>query len=60
LFVFSDTVDFRTAERDDGLFNVGAMATGWFLWDMEWSGKNAEMHFVDINSFAKLGNLKTP
>ena len=55
---FNRYVDYRTPERDDGMFHVGAMATAWFFWDMKWNQNAATIHFVDVNGYARLGNLK--
>lgn len=52
---FNRYVDYRTDARDDGMFNVGAMATAWFLWDMSHT-QDPTIHFLDIQRYAKLGN----
>lgn len=54
---FSRYVDYRTESRSDGLFNVGAMATAWFIWDMEYEG-DTKIDFLDVKDYAKLGNIK--
>jgi hypothetical protein len=57
IYIFNRYVDYQTEFRDDGLFNVGAMATGWFLWDMNYNGK-PNIEFIDVQEYAKLGNYK--
>lgn len=52
---FNRYVDYRTISREDGLFNVGAMASAWFLWDMDFI-ENPTIHFLDVQKYAKLGN----
>lgn len=42
---------------EDGLFHVGAMATGWYLWDMTYTG-DPTIHVVDVQKYAKLGGYK--
>ena len=54
---FSRYVDYQTPYRDDGFFHVGAMATAWFLWDMDYYGKPT-VEFIDVNKYAKLGNYR--
>lgn len=58
VWVFSRYVDYRTPERDDGCFNVGAMATGWFYFTKE-EIECPKIRFVDVSKYAKLGNIKT-
>lgn len=54
---FNRYIDYRTRSRNDGLFNVGAMATAWFIWDKSHTG-DPTLHFLDVQSYAKLGNYK--
>lgn len=59
VYPFSRYVDYQTPYRIDGFFHVGAMATAWFLWDMEYSG-NLDFRILDVNKYAVLGSyLKT-
>lgn len=55
--IFNRYVDYQTPPRTDGLFHVGAMATGWFLWDMNYDG-NPTIHFVDVQKYAQLGGFR--
>jgi hypothetical protein len=55
--VFNRMVDYRTPYRTDGLFHVGGLVTGWFLWDMEYEGK-ATIEQLDVQTYAKLGAYK--
>ena len=55
---FNRYVDYRTPYRLDGLFNVGALCTGWFIWDMEYDGLPM-VDVLNISQYAKLGQYKT-
>lgn len=57
IWVFSRYVDYRTEEREDGLFYVGAMASGWFYFTKE-KVSAPVIRFVDIQKYAALGNVK--
>jgi hypothetical protein len=57
VYCFNRYVDYRTLEREDGLFNVGAMATAWFIWEKNYK-ESPSLHFLNVQSFAKLGNYK--
>lgn len=54
---FNRYVDFRTPYREDGLFHVGAMATAWFVWDMDYTG-SPKIEILDVQPYAKLGTYK--
>ena len=54
---FTRYVDYQTPERDDGCFCVGAMATGWFVWDMGYEGQPT-ISMLDVQKWATLGNFK--
>jgi len=58
IYTFNRYVDYQTLPRDDGLFNVGAMATGWFLWDKDYSDAPT-IHILDVQKYAQLGNFKS-
>lgn len=57
IFIFSRYVDYRTPDRGDGLFHVGAMATGWFYYDGAYTGL-PKIKFLDVQDYAKLGIYK--
>jgi hypothetical protein len=57
VYCFNRYVDYRTPSREDGFFNVGAMATAWFLWDASFH-ELPTVQFLDIQKYAKLGNWK--
>jgi len=59
VYVFNRQVDYRSPIREDGLFHVGNLITGWFVWDME-KENNGEWKtsILDINPWAKLGQIK--
>lgn len=57
IYPFSRYVDYQTPYRGDGLFHVGAMATAWFLWDMEYEG-NIDFQILDVSKWAKLGAFR--
>lgn len=50
-------VDYRTPYRKDGNFHVGALCTGWFLWDKNYTS-SPTLHFLDVQPYAKGGNIK--
>jgi len=56
IYCFDRDVDYRTPERDDGLFHVGAMATAWFVWERGFS-EPASLNFLSVQEYAKLGNI---
>ncbi len=57
VYIFNRKVDYRTEHRDDGLFHVGALNTGWFIWDKAYTGK-PEIEIIDVQPYAKLGAYK--
>lgn len=57
VYCFNRYVDYQTPFRTDGNFHVGAMATAWFLWDMEQS-IDTIVKIVDVQPYAILGNYK--
>jgi hypothetical protein len=56
VYPFNRYADYQTPARDDGLFHVGAMATAWFVWDMDYIGKPT-IEVVDVQEYATLGNF---
>ncbi len=57
VWIFDRYIDYRTPERDDGQFNVGAMSTGFFYFTKE-EVENPIIKFVDVQKYATLGNVK--
>lgn len=57
VYIFNLMVDYQTLPREDGLFNVGALVTGWFEWERDYEGDPA-IKILDIQKYAKLGNFK--
>lgn len=55
IYCFDRYVDYRTPYRDDGCFHVGAMATGWFVWEKGYSYKPT-IETLDVQQYATLGN----
>lgn len=55
--VFSRYIDYRTPEREDGQFYVGAMATGFFVFTKE-EVEHPIIEFTDVQKYATLGNLE--
>ncbi len=55
--IFSRYIDYRTSERFDGQFNVGAMASGWFYFTKE-KIEHPIISFCDVQKYATLGNLE--
>lgn len=57
IYCFDRYVDYRTPFRDDGYFNVGAMATGWFIWEKGFIA-SPTISILEVQNYAKLGNYK--
>lgn len=57
IWIFSRYIDYRTEPRDDGQFNVGAMATGFFYFTKE-EIEHPIIKFVDVQKYATLGNYE--
>ena len=57
IWVYSRYIDYRTPERDDGHFNVGAMSTGFFYFTKE-EVDAPIIKFVDVQKYATLGNIE--
>lgn len=55
--VFDRYLDYRTPEREDGHFNIGAMCTGWFLFTKE-EVEHPIISFCDVQKYATLGNIE--
>lgn len=58
VYIFNRQVDYRTPCRDDGLFHVGNLITGWFVWDRSWKEDYWRTKVVDVQNYAKLGGVK--
>jgi hypothetical protein len=54
VYPFNRCIDYRTPYRGDGQFHVGAMASAWFLWDMDYCGPS-EIKVLDVQKYATLG-----
>jgi hypothetical protein len=57
VYCFDRYVDYRTPERLDGCFHVGAMATAWFIWERGYRRKPT-LDVLSVQDFAKLGAYK--
>lgn len=57
VYVFDRMIDYRTPYRKDGLFHVGAMVTGWFIWEKGWQGP-PNLSIMNVQKYAKLGAYK--
>jgi hypothetical protein len=55
IYVFNRYVDYQTPLRDDGLFHVGALCTGWFVWEAKYKGLPQVVQ-LDVQEYAKLGS----
>lgn len=55
VYIFDRQVEYRTPHREDGLFMVGCLVTGWFVWDMEYLG-DPKLHIINVQDYAKLGS----
>ena len=58
VYIFNRQLDYRTPERDDGLFHVGNLITGWFVWDNSWNEDYWQTRIIDVQQYAKLGGIK--
>ena len=54
IYVFDRQVDYRTPYRKDGHFHVGNLVTGWFCWDMNYTGLST-IQPMEVNKYATLG-----
>lgn len=54
IYVFDRQVDYRTPYRKDGHFHVGNLVTGWFCWDMQYTGLPT-IQVMEVNKYATLG-----
>lgn len=59
IYVFDRYVDYRTPYRTDGKFHVGALCTGWFLFDMAYNSLPT-ISVLDVQEFASLGAFREP
>jgi hypothetical protein len=57
VWCFSRYLDYRTPEREDGHFHVGAMSSGWFYFTKE-EVHAPKIRFVNVQKYATLGNLE--
>jgi hypothetical protein len=58
VYVFNRQVDYRGPVHEDGLFHVGGLVTGWFIWDMNWDRPFWKTSIMDVQEYAKLGQYK--
>ena len=54
VYIFDRMVDYRTPYREDGSFHVGALVTGWFVFERR-KRTAPTLHVVDVQRYAKLG-----
>lgn len=57
VYVFDRMIDYRTPSRTDGLFHVGALVTGWFVFERDVMGPPI-LEVIDVQEYAKLGAFK--
>jgi hypothetical protein len=58
LYVFNRMTDFRCPYREDGLFNVGGLVTGFFIFDKCSTNPDPVLRVLDVQKYAKLGAYK--
>jgi hypothetical protein len=58
VYIFNRQVDYRGKIHEDGLFHVGGLVTGWFIWDMNWDRPFWKTSIMDVQEYAKLGQYK--
>lgn len=51
-------IDFRGAQRDDGLFHVGGLVSAWFVYDKQMYSTDIVLAVLDVQPWAKLGQFK--
>ncbi len=54
IYAFDRQIDYQCPKRIDNLYHVGALITGWFIWERNYKGP-AEIKHVTIQDGAKLG-----
>jgi len=58
VYIFDRQVDYRTPPREDGAFCVGALVTGFFVWDMNWNEDYWLTSVWDVQEYATLGSYE--
>lgn len=58
IYVFDRMVDYRTPKRLDGLFHVGALVTGWFVFQRGTYEVSPQINLIDVQKYATLGAYK--
>jgi len=59
VYVFNRMVDYRGPVHPEGLFHVGALVTGWFVFDNHHDKlQGTTMEVLDVQKYAKLGAYK--
>lgn len=58
IYIFNRQIDYRGEINEKGHFYVGNLVTGWFVWDKNWDKNYFETKIIDVQQFAKLGQLK--
>lgn len=54
VYAFDRMVDYRTPDREDGCFHVGALVTGWFIFHRK-PKKAICIEILDVSRYATLG-----
>lgn len=54
VYVFDRMIDYRADPHPDGLFYVGALVTGWFIFEKK-EQVQTNLHVLDVQKYAKLG-----
>jgi len=58
LYIFNRQCDYRTPDREDGLFHVGNLITSWMVFDRDWEANWWRTSIIDVQKYAKLGGFK--
>ena len=58
MYVFNRQIDYRSLPNKDGLFCVGNLITGIFVWDRSWNKDWWKTSIVNVQPWAKLGQFK--
>jgi hypothetical protein len=56
VYCFNRCIDYRTPPRLDGKFYHSGFTTGWFLWDIQYTGKPI-LEILDVQPYCTLGKF---
>lgn len=59
VYIFNRQLDYRTPQREDGMFYVGNLVTCWMVWDADWKADWWSTKIIDVQKYATLGCLES-